>query len=187
MAILMKELMRKAAERLQLEALTEEGALDGTLELDAERELEAVLACANAVYREAAAESCPLATWELLDSEGVIAYGDLQKVCVKVLRVEDIAGKKVRAKLSPLGIRTGEGRFRIYYCYLPDEVELSGSLAFEEGTVSSDVLAAGIAAEYLLRNGMYQEAEAWERRYRDGLDSLRLNTGRYVAARNFCA
>ena len=57
MAILMKELVRKAAERLQLEALTEEGALDGTLELDAERELEAVLACANAVYREAAAET----------------------------------------------------------------------------------------------------------------------------------
>lgn len=187
MSITMKELVRKAAERLQLEALTKEGALDGTetLDADAERELASVLDCANAVYREAAAESCPLEAQELLESEGVIGYGDLRKVCVKVLRVEDAEGKKVRVKLSPTGIGTGKGRFRIYYCYLPDEEALSGSLAFEAGTVSADVLAAGVVAEYLLRNGMYRESEAWERRYRDGLDSLRLNSGRYAAERSF--
>lgn len=186
MAILMKELVRKAAERLQLDALTAEGALDGTLDQDAERELDAVLSCANAVYREASAESCPLATCEVVDSDGLVAYGDLQKVCVKVLRVEDVEGKKVRVRQCPPGIGTGRGKFRIYYCYLPDEADLNGSLAFDEGTVSSDVLAAGVAAEYLLRNGMYREAEAWERRYRDGLDALRLNSGRYVAERSFC-
>lgn len=187
MGITMKDVVRSAAERLQLDELTEEGALEpnAQLSIDAERERDALLACANTVYREAATEFCPIATSEICESSGVIEYDALSRPCLKVLRVEDLSGRKVRAKPTPAGIRTGEGTFRIFYCYLPQPAALDEELAFDSYGISADVLAAGTSAEYLLRNGMYQEADAWERRYREGISALCATGGRYVPERQF--
>lgn len=135
------------------------------------RETEALLRCFNLVENEVALDYLPLYAEDETESEtGTIAYSVLSKKAVRILGVRDEWGNKIPFRLFPEFLRTAPGKVKIVYTYTPEEKGLEDSSDFIL-QVSPRLLALGMAAEYCLAGGLFEEAEVWDAKYRDALSA----------------
>ena len=130
-----------------------------------------MLRCFNLVENEVALDYLPLYAEDETESEtGTIAYSVLSKKAVRILGVRDEWGNKISFRLFPEFLRTAPGRVKIVYTYTPEEKGLEDSSDFIL-QVSPRLLALGMAAEYCLAGGLFEEAEVWDAKYRDALSA----------------
>jgi len=175
MKVSMKDCLQLCAVFLQFENVLALLSDDGGVNLsdedktEAERELNMLLRCANLVIHEIASEYVHLKTYESFNTtDGHIRYSDFLKQPVDIYSVKK-EGNFCRFKLYPSELITQEGDVEVYYTYLPDKVETTGNLDFEEGKVNGRIIAYGTAAEYCVICGLYEEAVIWDKRYKDSL------------------
>ncbi|MGI6701014.1 MAG: hypothetical protein ACOX3U_00880 [Christensenellales bacterium] len=133
------------------------------------RKLRILLRCANIVYSEIASDYMPLKAKETLVAiDNKVAYQSFSRRVIEVVKVvKDGANIPFSAYPNYLEVNA-QGEVEIIYHYLPQEISLDDEIEYGVG-LSPTAFAAGIAAEYSLVNGMYDEAVAFDRKYREAL------------------
>lgn len=168
-----KDCIRYAAESLALDGIAAAlaaGGNPGNLPAADERELNALLLCANAVIGEIACEYVYLTrTQQMAAADRKILYSEFPRDVVEVLEVKK-DGKKTAFRKIYGGIQTGtDGVFSVTYAYAPLAAALSDTLEFESAKINPRNIGYGIAAEHCIRTGMADDAALWDKRYKDSL------------------
>lgn len=179
-----KETVILAAEELGLGA-----RVRGFLENNAsggKEETETLVRCFNVVENEVALDYLPLRCEDEAESEtGVIRYEELTMPCVRILRVTDEGGNAAPFKLFPSYLKTQPGRVRIEYTYTPEKKTVEDKSDYEI-LASPRLFAYGIAAEYCLACGLFEEAAVWDKKYKDALTAAyRSRPSRVIRSRRW--
>ncbi len=142
--------------------------LDGTDTAGA-GETERLLDCFNLVENELALDYLPLYAEEELESDsGAVYYSELSKRVVRVLRVADEGGNALAFKLFPEYLKTQGGKIKVAYTYAPNAkgIEDESDYILQ---ASVRLFAYGIAAEYSLAVGAFEDAAVWDKKYKDAI------------------
>lgn len=162
-----KEVLTAAAFELGM-ADEVQAYLDGSSQTG-EADTENLLRCFNLVENELALEYLPLfAEEEVVTDTGVVFFSELSRSAVRIVRVTDAWGNETAFKLCPEYLKTQPGKVKIGYTYTPQEKGLDGESDFTR-FVSVRLFAYGIAAEYSLASGMFEEAAVWDKKYKDAI------------------
>jgi hypothetical protein len=162
-----KEVVKLAAEALDREDLSAEADAAG----DLSGELKSLVRCYNLVENEIALDHLPLRSEEILYARAdEIPYTDFSRAPVRVLRVRDGAGRDLSFQTFPdrLKLRDPCAQAAVTYSYAPPQKGLGDRSEFS-GRVSARMMSLGVACEFCLTNGRYQEAALWEKRFHDAL------------------
>ena len=139
--------------------------LDGSSE-EGENEVATLVRAVNLVENELAIEYFPLYCEEVLEVEsGRLYYRDLANAVVRILSVKSQNGEKISYKIFSDYMRVDNGSVIVKYAYMPTIKTIEDTLDFGFG-VSIQMLALGVVAEYCFMNGLYGEAEGWNKKYR---------------------
>ena len=120
----------------------------------------------NIVADEIATEYFKLKTVEKIKSyNGVIKCSDFEKNPLAVLSVTNDKGDKIPCKILPSEILIEETEAIIEYTYTPDTKGLDDVSDYSSTPIKSRVIAYGVATEYLLIKGAFEEAMVWHEKY----------------------
>ncbi|MBQ8322562.1 MAG: hypothetical protein IJX91_01200 [Clostridia bacterium] len=159
--------------------------VDGTAD-DGKGKTEDLLRCFNLVENELALDYLPLyAEDEFESTTGAIYYTQFERGVVRVLGVEDEWGNAAAFKLFPEYLKTQSGKVRVRYTYTPEAKGLDGESDFVLNA-SVRLFAYGIAAEYALANGLFEDAAVWDKKYKDAIGAAyRLRSGKKIRSRRW--
>lgn len=132
-----------------------------------DRDLQLLIKCANSVIKEI---SCfePLSFSEKVYTEsGKIPLSSLSK-CLR--EVSDITCNDLPADFSLCcdHIMTVPGNITVTYHYVPEDKSFDESAELSP-RITDRLVACGVAAEYSLIKGRYDDAAMWDKRYKDAL------------------
>lgn len=132
-------------------------------------ETTALVRCYNLVENEIALDYFPLrAEEDFTPEEGKIEYARFSHAPVNVTKVTR-GGAPVKFGLFPAYLSVAQaGRVTVSYSYSPVPKRLLENSEFTE-KISARLMSFGVACEYCLTCGKYQEAAMWEGRFRDAL------------------
>ena len=165
--ITVKEAIIATAQALDMqEGVT--GYLSGT-DAAGEADTENLLRCFNLVESALALEYLPLyAEEELVTQTGAVYYDELTRAPVRVLRVRDEWDNLCAFKLFPDYLKTQSGKVKVCYSYLPDAKGLEDKSDFTL-QASLQLFVYGMATEYTLSCGRFEEAAVWDKKYKDAI------------------
>ncbi|MBQ8309068.1 MAG: hypothetical protein IJX96_04465 [Clostridia bacterium] len=179
-----KEILKAAAVELGM-ATEVEAYFDGTYP-DGITAVTDLLRCFNLVENELAIDYLPLYAEEEVESDtGAIYFSSLSRSVVRILRVCDEWGNDAAFKLFPDYLKTQGGKVAIRYTYTPKEKTVDGVSDFASN-VSLRLFAYGIAAEYSLASGLFEDAALWDKKYKDAITAAyRSNPCRRLRSRRW--
>lgn len=162
-----KEVILLAAEELgmgeKVSAFLEGESTDG------EKATDALLRCFNLVENEVALDYLPLTCEEEIETAtGTVRFDELSQSAVRILRASDGNGNKLPCKLFPEWLKTAAGRVNIAYTYAPKKKAIGDNSDYVL-QASPRLFAYGIASEYCLACGLFEEAAVWDKKYKDAL------------------
>lgn len=135
------------------------------------KELNMLLRCFNLVYSEIANDYVSLLhTEDITTDNGKIDYSNLSKNLLEVKSLTDQNGYRVNYVLYPGHILTKVDKVIITYSYEPDALKSYEDEILEfSKKVCERTLAYGVAMEYCFISGLYDDAQIWEKRFKDAL------------------
>ncbi len=140
-----------------------------SLEGKDEEKVDVLLRCFNLVNQEIASDYLPFLCTEKIDvNNSILSFEDLSKTLINVYELKGSFGKSVRYKLYPNYIEVFGRAKSITYSFLPSDFALSDEFEFYNG-LSARIYAYGVASEYLLCDGLSEDAEIWEERFKESL------------------
>ena len=144
--------------------------IDGTSE-EGQKQTELLLHCFNIVENELALDYLPLQAEDTFSTNtGVISYQQLLHSAVRILRVTNVDGESVKFFIYPEYLKTQPGEVKVVYTYTPKTKTLTEESDFVL-YVSSRLFAYGMAAEYALATGLYEEAAIWDKKYKEAIEA----------------
>lgn len=166
--MLVKDCMELAAVNLGIEdALQNYFSGVGTAEDNKKGEL--LLTCFNIVENELALDYFPLLSEDTLTSDGgVIAFSLLSKPAVRITKVTDKWGNSVPFQLFQSYVKTQPGEVCVTYTYAPAK-KILGEKSDFSAHVSARLIACGMAAEYTMATGLFEEAAVWDKKYKENI------------------
>lgn len=133
------------------------------------KKAELLLDCFNLVENEVALDYLPLyAEDDVYTETGAVLYETLSRSVVRVLRVADEWGNPAQFTLFPDRLQAQPGKLKIAYTYTPEKKEIFDESDFR-AQVSTRLLAYGVATEYTLATGLYEESAVWDKKYKDAI------------------
>lgn len=133
------------------------------------KKAELLLTCFNIVENELALDYFPLLAEDtVLSQGGVIAFSELEKSAVRIIKVTDEWGNTVPFQLFPRYLKTQPGKVCITYSFAPDKKTETDECDFDS-SVSMRLIADGMAAEYSLSMGLFEDAAVWDKKYKEGI------------------
>ena len=146
----------------------QEGVSDNTA--DVISEIDSLVSCYNIVTDEIASEFYKFTySEEFSVTKGSIKLSLLKYNPLSIISVETKNGKKANAKILFNEILCDNNEVVVNYYYLPKAKNIDDESEYTNTSVTSRVLAYGIATEYLLIKGAYEEASLWHQKFIDGL------------------
>jgi len=141
-------------------------------DMSLEREGELLLSCFNLVECGLALEYIPLyAEDELLTTINRLEFSALKNNPVRIVEVTDADGNAVSYKVYPKFLKVPAGRCKVTYTYTPNAKTIEDESDF--GVLAADSLFVyGILAEFCTAEGRLEEATAWEKKYKQAIESL---------------
>lgn len=141
-----------------------------------EGDVASLLRCYNLVENELALDYFPLKREELVCAcKGVVPYRRFRFAPARILSVER-DGIPVPFEARPASLRLGDcrgGKYLVSYTYTPAEKCLFAECEVG-GKISVRLLSFGVACEFCLCHGAFQEAATWEKKYREALAAANL-------------
>lgn len=158
----LKEGIILAASALNLDGVLADDKLSDTDKL--------LIRCANNCLDEITAEYLPLkCDLKVTATGGSIPYSLLGETVYDVLSVTDAQGNKVKFELMPSRIKVArDGEYTVRFCTRAPQLEPDGEVPVQL-RLTPRILSYGIAAEYLLVSGFYEEAVTYDTRFKDAL------------------
>ena len=153
----------KVSEVIELSALL----LDTELTEDIRNNL---VRCYNLVEQELATDYFPiLEVDKFFHVEDKIYYKDFSRKPYMLKGIQDFHGDSVSFRLAPEYINLiknyNGGTFFVKYYYLPEDKELYSNSTYGAEYIS--ILKYGIAAEYCLTNGDFEQAKIYSDKYKE--------------------
>ena len=147
--------------------LSEETSITFT---DREQEkIESLIRCFNFVNQEIASDYLPFLYTEDVEVENsVLSFSTLTKTIINVVELKGLFGKNVKYRQYPDYLQVYGKAKKITYSFLPDDLTLEDDMEFYNG-LSARIYAYGVASEYLLIDGLSEDAEIWEERFKESL------------------
>ncbi|MDR3292884.1 MAG: hypothetical protein LBT20_02130 [Clostridiales bacterium] len=144
-------------------------------------ETAALIGCADTVYGEIVSDYFPLLFEEeiLFDGDG---RGETENFTKRLLYIVSLKSgeKTVKYTVFPDAIHAENVRntvLTVRYAYIPDKIEeLTAETELNTG-VSERCFALGIASEYCLLNGMFNESVLYDKRFKDSLQAASRKRG----------
>ena len=168
-----KEIIKLTAIYLQMEEVLELSELGGEVTEPTElasKNLELLVRCLNLVYSEIASDYLPLKHCEDVEVENSeITISALSKKLINVLSLVDLYDKSVKYKVYPTSIKVENGSYKLEYSYMPEAVTIESDVEEFGGKLCERVFAYGVASEYSLISGLFDEATLWKKRFLDAL------------------
>ena len=183
--MLVKECMEVAAVKLGLEESLQT-YFEETATAEDAKKVELLLTCFNIVENELALDYFPLhAEDTLLSSGGVIKFSELSKPAVRITKVTDTWGNSVPFQLFPDFLKTQPGEVRVAYTYAPEKKTAAGASDFSS-SVSARLIAYGMAAEYTMATGLFEDSVVWDKKYKEGIRAAyRLQSCKRIRSRRW--
>ncbi len=139
-------------------------------------DVENLLRCFNLVENELALDYLPLYAEEVVETEtGCVYYSELSRSAVRVVKVEDTWGNDTAFRLFPEYLKTQGGKIKIRYAYSPEKKTIDGESDYRTHA-SERLFAYGMAAEYSLSLGLFEEAAVWDKKYKDAVAAAYRNS-----------
>lgn len=144
-----------------------------------QEKLDIMVGCFNLVNQEIASDYLPYLFKEEVNVENkIVKFSDLNKTVINIFEVKNRFGMNLQFKVFSNYIEfVGHPKY-IVYSYLPEELTLTSQVELFNG-LSARVLAYGIASEYLLVEGLSDDAEIWEERFKESLFILSRKRGEH--------
>ncbi len=145
-----------------------------------EQKISSMVKCFNLVMQEVASDYIPFLIKEEIDVENsFLNFSELSKTVVNVCEIKNRFGICLKFKLFPNYVEI-EGKAKtIVYSFLPEDKTLDDEAELACG-LTPRVLAYGIASEYLLIEGISEDAEIWEERFKESLFVLSRKRGEHT-------
>lgn len=145
--------------------------LKGSVTDSIKRIVEGLVCCFNTVENEVAVDYVPILCEEQVESvDGFVEYAALSRPVAYVVSICGEGGKEVDAKCLATNISVAVGTYTVRYAVVPSEKGFEDDSEYGVG-VFERLLAYGVAAEYCLHKGMYEEAAVWEKKYRMAIEA----------------
>ncbi len=136
--------------------------------------------CFNLVNQEIASDYLPLLTKEEVDcADNILNLSVLSKNAIQIHGIKNRFGINLRFKAFPTYVEASGVPKTVTYSYFPSELSLSDEVEMPFG-LSARVYAYGVASEYLLIDGVSEDAEIWENRYKQSLFMLSQKHGEHI-------
>lgn len=148
---------------------------------DREQEkLDLLVQCFNLVNQEIASDFLPFLTKEEVDvNNSILNFSELGKVVINIYEIKNRFGKCLRFKLYPNYVEVYGHAKKVVYSFLPADKILSNEVEMFCG-LSGRIYAYGIASEFLLIDGLSEDAEIWEDRFKESLFVLSRKKGEHI-------
>ncbi len=140
--------------------------------LEGKEETDRLVECFNLVENQVALDYLPLFAEEEVDTEtGAIPFDAFSRRAVRIVRVTDEWGNAVPFKIFPNRIQIAPQRARITYTYTPEQKTVDGEPDWQRAA-SVRLFAFGVASEYCLMTGHYEESAVWERKFKEAIEAV---------------
>ena len=144
------------------------------------QKLESMQKCYNLVMQEIASDYIPFLTKEEIDTQNsILNFSELSKNVINIYEIKNRFGMNLKFKLYPNYVEIEGKAKHIVYSYLPDERSIDDEAELVCG-LTARVLAYGIASEYFLIEGISEDAEIWEDRFKSSLFVLSRKRGEHI-------
>ncbi|MBQ4098737.1 MAG: hypothetical protein IJC87_01260 [Clostridia bacterium] len=101
----------------------------------------------------------------------IFNISNLSKQFKKIVSVTDGKGNEIGHKISGDKIVTSNENAEITYEYIPQKTAIDDVFEYEQKPISSRAFCYGICAEYCLFCSRYEEAQNWENKYRQAVET----------------
>ena len=126
---------------------------------------ECLLYCFNLVENELALDYLPLYATQYCNSN-MVNYTEFEYNPIRIV------GCNCKFRIYPTYIESQEIMTEIKYTYVPNNKELYDECSYNQNVL--DCLAYGTIAEYFIQQGFYEEAAAWNKKYKKEIELLML-------------
>lgn len=124
------------------------------------------------VISELAASYIPMTCAETVQtSDGKIVFANLTHNVTRILSVKNQFGHDAEFRLFPEYLKVFGGEYTVEYEYAPENYGLNDSVGFKND-VTAALLGYGVAAEYCVTQGRFEEAILWRKRYTAGVERI---------------
>ncbi|MBR1891181.1 MAG: hypothetical protein IJ811_01640 [Clostridia bacterium] len=149
-------------------------------------EVQKLVGCYDLVTRELSEEVLPVYATEILTSpDGVYYFSQFSSVPKQIVKVTR-DGKAVKFSVSFDRVTTDSDRVEITYDRLIKKAnDFSDVCEYTDTDVSERMLALGVASEYMLISGLFDQAESYRRRYERAVESVLLKRNKVLKARRW--
>lgn len=150
-----------------------------------QEQTERLVKCFNLVENELALDYLPLfAEQKTANESGKVDFLRLQKNVVRIVGVKNDTGESVKFRLFPKYLEAPAGELTILYSYTPPEKALDGESDY--ATLSTRLFGYGMAMNYALIMGLYEEASVWDKKYKEALEAAyRIRGAAVIRAREW--
>lgn len=145
-----------------------------------QEKLDLMVRCFNLVNQEIASDYLPFLTKEEIDvNNSILNFSTLDKTLINVYEIKNKIGMNLKFKLFPNYVEVFGHARSIVYSFLPSEKTLTDNVEIYNG-LSKRVYAYGVASEFLLVDGVSDDAEIWEDRFKQSLFVLSRRRGEHI-------
>ncbi|MBR2498932.1 MAG: hypothetical protein IKB67_04405 [Clostridia bacterium] len=128
----------------------------------------------NLVISELSATYIPMVKREQVEIVGgKLYYTALKNTPLKVLNVYDALGKEIPYSENALYLSVSTDNAIVEYEFVPPNYGLEETIGYTEKDISQGALAFGLAAEYSICKGAFDEAVMWHKRYVESVNNKR--------------
>lgn len=161
-----RELAQKLATRQQLQEREQQ-------------KIEIMTNCFNLVNQEIASDYLPFLHKEEVDIEdGVLNFSSLKNKVINIYEIKNRFGFNLKFRNYPNFVEVfGKGKW-VTYSFLPADKALDDEVEMFCG-LSARVYAYGVVSEFLLVDGVSEDAEIWEERFKESLFVLSRKRGEH--------
>lgn len=150
-------------------------------------EVEKLLNCYNLVVSELCEEYLPLIHTQTISStSGRYHFNLFHKTPLEIKAVFNRNGDEISYKQTPLYIICDEPEITVSYVYYPQNAKINDVSVYDKTKISERILALGVAREFLLQSGLYEEALSFDNRFQQALTQVLLKkSGAIIRARSW--
>lgn len=140
----------------------------GSVDSQTQKEFDKLLTSLNLCYLEVCSDYLPLLEQESIFADnGKIFFTQLNKSVCQIISIKTQNGKNVKFTLFPNCIKTNyDGYLNITYSYIPSTLTLNDNFDI---SITEKCLSMGTCAEYCFINSFFDDAEIWDKRFKESL------------------
>ena len=168
--MLVKDIVLKVCDFLEGKQLAQSIKNNQELTDEEADEVETFVKCFNLVRNEIATEMIANTKIEKVKTaNGRVEFSSLSSKVIEILAVKDQFGNNVHFDVFADHLQTNENMVEVKYNASPEELTFEDEFS---SVIPERVFAYGIVREYFFLQSLYDDASAWEERFKNSMQAL---------------